>query len=125
MASDAPLDARGLPAGYDLHPQLEITPRETKQLLDAQQKGEAADFVLIDCRLPHEANITKIEPSELIPIQQIHAHAQRLQELRDKKVVVYCRSGGRSLQFAQILKQNGFTDARSMAGGILLWNRAE
>ena len=22
-----------------------------------------------------------------------------------------------------VLKQNGFTDARSMAGGILLWNR--
>lgn len=119
---DKPLDARGLPQGYDLHPQLEITPRETKRLIDARQDN-ADGLILIDCRLPHEAAITKIDGSELIPIQQIHAHADRLKELRDKKVVVYCRSGGRSLQFAQILHRNGFTDARSMAGGILLWNK--
>jgi rhodanese-related sulfurtransferase len=117
MASDAPLDDCGLPTGHELHA-LETTPRETKRLLD-----EHADFVLIDCRLPQEAAITKIEGSELIPIQQIHQHAEKLKAWRDKKVIVYCRSGGRSLQFAQLLKQNGFNDAKSMAGGILLWNR--
>ena len=118
MASDAPLDDRGMPAGYQLHPTLETTPRETKKLLD-----EKADFVLIDCRLPQEAAITKIDGSELIPIQQVQAHAERLKEWRDKKVIVYCRSGGRSMQFAQLLKHNGFHDVKSMAGGILLWNK--
>jgi adenylyltransferase/sulfurtransferase len=118
MASDAPLDDRGLPAGYELHPTLEVTPRETKRLLD-----ERADLVLIDCRLPQEAAITKIEGGELIPIQQVQAHAERLQAWRDKKVIVYCRSGGRSMQFAQLLKHNGFNDVKSMAGGILLWNK--
>lgn len=118
MASAPPLDDRGLPVGYELNSQLEITPRETKRLLD-----EKADFVLIDCRLPQEVAVTKIDGGELIPLQQIQQHAERLESLRDEKIVVYCRSGGRSLQFAQILKRNGFHDVKSMAGGILLWNR--
>lgn len=115
------LDDRGLPAGYELNP-LEISPRETKQLLDSREQG-GEDFILIDCRLPNEAGLTKIDGSELIPLQQIQQHADRLMEWQHKKVVVYCRSGGRSMQFAQILKRNGFTDVKSMAGGILLWNR--
>lgn len=127
-APTAPLDDRGLPVGYDFNPQWEVTPRETKQLLDARAKavdggGEDADFVLIDCRLPHEVAITKVDGSELIPLQQLQQHAERLQEWHDKKIVVMCRSGGRSLQFAQILRRNGFHDVKSMAGGILLWNR--
>jgi rhodanese-related sulfurtransferase len=120
----SPLDDRGLPVGYDFNPQWEVTPRETKQLLDARAGGdEEADFVLIDCRLPHEVAITKIDGSELIPLQQIQQHADRLKEWQDRKIVVMCRSGGRSLQFTQILRRNGFHDVKSMAGGILLWNR--
>lgn len=123
MSDQDQLDPRGLPADYQLHPMLEITPRETKALLDARAAGSEEDFILIDCRLPSEAAITKIDGGELIPIQQMQAHAERLQEWRDSKVVIYCRSGGRSMQFAQVLKQNGFNDVKSMAGGILLWNR--
>ena len=51
---------------------------------------------------------------------------QRMGELKgheNEKVVVHCRSGQRSLQFAQLLRQQGFKDAKSMAGGILLWNK--
>ena len=118
---NSPLDANGLPVGHTLHP-LETTPRETKKLLDARAAGEA-DFVLIDCRLPQEVAVTTIAGSELIPLQQMQAHAETLMALRDKKVIVYCRSGGRSLQFVQVLAQNGFADVKSMAGGILLWNR--
>lgn len=122
MATDSNLDERGLPVGTQLHPTLEITPRETKALLDARAKGEE-DFVLIDCRLPNELLITKIDGAEHIPLQQIQLHAEKLKGWRDKKTIVYCRSGGRSLQFAQILKQNGFEDVKSMAGGVLLWNK--
>ncbi len=115
---DLKLDDRGLPLGHAFNPAMETTPRETKKFLD-----EKADFVLIDCRLPQELALTKIEGAEHIPLQQIQQHADRLMQWRDRKVIVYCRSGGRSLQFANILKQNGFVDVKSMAGGILLWNK--
>ncbi len=112
------LDERGLPKGYPFKPDWEITPRDVKKMLDAKE-----DFVFIDCRLPNEYQITKIDGAKLIPLQQI---AQRFGELRgneEKKVIVHCKVGGRSMQFAQILKQQGFKDVRSMAGGILLWNK--
>jgi rhodanese-related sulfurtransferase len=37
-------------------------------------------------------------------------------------IIVYCRSGGRSLMVAEALQNAGF-DAKSMAGGILEWER--
>jgi sulfur-carrier protein adenylyltransferase/sulfurtransferase len=89
-----------------------------KSLLDQKK-----DFVFIDCRLPNEHAITHIEGTKLIPVQQL---GQRIGELRGtegKQVIVHCRSGARSMQFAQILKQQGWKDVKSMAGGILLWNK--
>jgi molybdopterin/thiamine biosynthesis adenylyltransferase/rhodanese-related sulfurtransferase len=115
---DPSLDDRGLPPGYAFKPDWEVTPREVKGMLD---RGEP--FVFIDCRLPNEAAITAIPGATLIPLQQL---AQRFGEIKDRyqeKVVVHCRSGARSLQFTQALRQAGFKDVKSMAGGILLWNK--
>ena len=36
---------------------------------------------------------------------------------KDEKIVVHCKSGGRSMQFTQALRQAGFKDVKSMAGG--------
>ncbi|MGD0768485.1 MAG: molybdopterin-synthase adenylyltransferase MoeB [Tepidisphaeraceae bacterium] len=116
--SDPSLDSRGLPPGYAFKPDWEITPREVKSLLD-----QSNDFLLIDCRLPSEQAITRIDSAKLIPLQQL---AQRIGELKgheQDKIVVHCKSGGRSMQFTQILRQQGFKDVKSMAGGILLWNK--
>jgi molybdopterin/thiamine biosynthesis adenylyltransferase/rhodanese-related sulfurtransferase len=116
--SDPSLDQRGLPPNYPFDPNWEVTPREVKTMLD-----EHKPFVFIDCRLPNEYAITKIDGAKLIPLQEI---AQRFGELKgheSEKVVVHCKSGGRSMKFAQLLRQNGFKDVRSMAGGILLWNK--
>jgi adenylyltransferase/sulfurtransferase len=111
------LDANGLPPGYQFKPDWEVTPREVKSLLD---KGEK--FVFIDCRLPNEYQITKIEGAKLIPLQQLAGRIGELRGQENERVIVHCRTGGRSLQFAQILRQQGFKDVKSMAGGILLWN---
>jgi adenylyltransferase/sulfurtransferase len=115
---DPSLDARGLPPGHKFNPDWEVTPREVKSLLDQKQ-----DFLFVDCRLPNEQAITSIPAAKLIPLQQL---AQRMGELKGHekdKVIVHCKSGGRSMQFTQILRQQGFKDVKSMAGGILLWNK--
>ncbi|MGD0140826.1 MAG: molybdopterin-synthase adenylyltransferase MoeB [Tepidisphaeraceae bacterium] len=116
--SDPSLDSRGLPLGYAFKPDWEITPREVKSLLDQNN-----NFLFIDCRLPSEQAIARIDSAKLIPLQQL---AQRIGELKGHerdKIVVHCKSGGRSMQFTQILRQQGFKDVKSMAGGILLWNK--
>jgi rhodanese-related sulfurtransferase len=91
---------------------------DVKSLIDSKQP-----FVFIDCRLPNEHAITHIEGAQLIPLQQLPQRIGELKGHESEKVIVHCRSGARSLQFAQILKQQGFKDVRSMAGGILLWNK--
>jgi molybdopterin/thiamine biosynthesis adenylyltransferase/rhodanese-related sulfurtransferase len=112
------LDARGLPPGYLFKPDWEITPREVKSMLDKRES-----FYFVDCRLPNEYQITHIEGAELIPLQQMAQHRAQLEQHRNDRIVVHCKSGGRSMQFTQALRQAGFKDVKSMAGGILLWNK--
>ncbi|MFN4243077.1 MAG: molybdopterin-synthase adenylyltransferase MoeB [Tepidisphaerales bacterium] len=111
-------DERGLPLGYPFQAEWEVTPREVKAKLDRGEK-----FVFIDCRLPHEAQITKIDGTTLIPLQQISQHLEALREHEDDEIIVHCKMGGRSLQFAEILRRQGFSNVKSMAGGIILWNK--
>ena len=112
------LDARGLPPGYAYKPDWEITPREVKSMLDKREK-----FYFVDCRLPNEYQITHIAGTELIPLQQLAQNIDKLRQHQNEKIVVHCKSGGRSMQFTQALRQAGFKDVKSMAGGILLWNK--
>jgi sulfur-carrier protein adenylyltransferase/sulfurtransferase len=111
-------DDRGLPQGYAFKPDWEVTPREVKAMLDGGEQ-----FLFIDCRLPNEYQITHIEGTQLIPLQHL---SQRFEELRphaDEKIIVHCKSGGRSMNFTQALRKSGFKDVKSMAGGISLWNK--
>jgi adenylyltransferase/sulfurtransferase len=118
-AAPAPnLDARGLPPGYAFKPDWEVTPREVKSMLDKEEK-----FFFVDCRLPNEYQITHIEGTELIPLQQMGQYRDKLAEHKDEAIIVHCKSGGRSLQFTQALRQAGYKNVTSMAGGILLWNK--
>ena len=48
---------------------------------------------------------------------------QALESHKNDPVVVHCKSGGRSLQVTQLLRQQGFKNVKSMAGGISLWNK--
>jgi len=112
------LDEKGLPPGYQFKPDWEVTPREVKSLMDNRE-----DFVFVDCRMPNEHQITHIEGAKLIPLQQIGSRMSELAPHKSQKIIIHCRSGARSLQFAQMLRQNGFKDVKSMAGGILLWNK--
>lgn len=41
---------------------------------------------------------------------------------RDDKIVVLCRSGGRSGRAARALESTGFGRVASMAGGMIKWN---
>src|SRR5699024_5608046 len=110
------LNENGLPEDYPFKEHWEIAPRQVKQMLDS---GE--DFLLIDCRKPDEWDTCHIEGAKLIPIQQVAHHYDQLEKDRDKKIVIHCHSGGRSMKMTQMLRHSGFKDVKSMAGGIDLW----
>ena len=117
-----PLDARGLPVGYPFKPDWEATPRETKRLRESA--GEHA-FVLLDCRRPEEWQATHIDGATHIPMADIERRAEELEAddgSRSTPIVVHCHHGMRSLKVTATLRALGFTNVRSMAGGIDLWS---
>jgi len=93
-----------------------ITVEELKSRLDA---GEAVN--IIDVREPHENaefNIGGI----LIPLGKIQTmQIDEIEDLKDKELIVYCRSGNRSGQACQYLDSFGFTNTKNLAGGMLAW----
>lgn len=96
---------------------LEISPTETKQLLDQ------SEIVLIDCREPEEFEVAKIEGAVLLPTSQWPEVHKRLDEFEGSRIVVHCHHGMRSMQVVHWMRQNGFPDAQSMQGGIAAWSQ--
>ena len=85
---------------------------------DYQAQFGAAEHVLIDVRTPEEFASGHIADAVNIPVDQL---ASRLSEVpQDKPVVLYCRSGNRSGQAAQILDRAGYTQIYDL-GGIVTW----
>ncbi len=113
-----PLDDRGLPPGYPLNTEWEVTPREARAML----ADPASGAVLIDCRRPDEHAAARIDGSILAPLQELGARLDELLAHADKTVIVHCHHGRRSMQATQFLRANGFENVRSMAGGIDLWS---
>jgi rhodanese-related sulfurtransferase len=96
----------------------EIAPFEVKQKLDAGER-----LVLIDVRRPDEHQITRIEGAELIPMDTIPAHLDRLDQLADEAtLVVFCHHGIRSANVVNWLRGQGVENSQSMAGGIDRWS---
>ena len=81
-----------------------------------------AGVFLIDVREPDEYAPGHIPGITLIPMGEV---AGRLAELpRDKEIIVTCRTGNRSGQVADLLRQQGFTNVHNMSGGIVAWEEA-
>ncbi|HAJ38754.1 MAG TPA: rhodanese-like domain-containing protein [Chloroflexi bacterium] len=84
------------------------------------QFGAGVDHLLLDVRTPEEFNSGHIPGAVNISVDQL---AQRLSEVpQDKPVVLYCRSGNRSNQAAQILDRAGYTQIYDL-GGIVTWQQ--
>ncbi len=94
----------------------EITPGEL-----ATRLVDGARPVLIDVREAWEWQIGSIDGSLHIPLGELPAHVEGLD--KTQPVVAYCHHGARSLAAARILWGAGFTDVRSLRGGIDAWAR--
>jgi rhodanese-related sulfurtransferase len=93
-----------------------ITVEELKQKIDSGEKVN-----LIDVREPHEFEEANIG-GRLVPLGKVQSlQVEDLEDLKDKEVIVYCRSGRRSMFACQVLDQLGFKETYNLEGGILDW----
>lgn len=86
-----------------------------------QQLQSGADLLLIDCREPDEHAIVSIAAAKLIPLGELPDRLIELESHRDRPIVVHCHLGMRSLRAARWLREQGFSQAQSLAGGIEQW----
>lgn len=82
---------------------------------------DGAKIRLIDVREPHERSISSLPGEELIPLGQL---ASRLHELDSaQEMVLFCKSGVRSIRALELLVSAGFKRVKNLKGGINAWAR--
>jgi sulfur-carrier protein adenylyltransferase/sulfurtransferase len=92
----------------------EITPRDLKEKLDRDE-----DIFILDVREPHEYQISNLR-GHLIPLGELPRRVHELDSARE--IVVHCRTGKRSAQAVDFLRQAGFRKVYNLHGGILSWS---
>lgn len=94
----------------------EITATDLKAAMD-----EGRTPHLVDVREHFERNISDLPEvgQQRIPMKQVPEQMAGIP--KDREVVVYCRSGGRSGQVVQYLRAQGWTDVANLKGGVLAW----
>ncbi len=95
----------------------EIEPAEVARMLREQE-----DFVLLDCRTAEEHETAHISGAMLIPLQELSVRLGELRLHEERLIVVHCHKGKRSMTVTAVLRELGFENVRSMAGGIDRWS---
>lgn len=90
---------------------------------------EKPGLLLVDVREPSEHEHGHLRNAHLVPRGILEAaadlnypkHDERLYTAREKPVVLYCATGGRSAMAALVLEMMGFREVYSLAGGFMKW----
>ena len=94
---------------------MNITAEEAKKIMDTE-----SEYVILDVRTEEEFAQGHIPGAILIPDYEIREEAESSLPDKDALILVYCRSGRRSKNAAQILLELGYTNIREF-GGIIDW----
>lgn len=93
-----------------------ISALELKKLRENGMKMQ-----LIDVRGVEEWNFVRIEGARHIPKSEIMSGAALSQLNKDDFIVLHCKMGVRSRDALIEMQEQGFTNVRSLDGGILAW----
>lgn len=76
-------------------------------------------FILLDVRTEAEYNTNRIPNAINIPLNDLDSQVEQLLPYQDEKVVIYCRSGKRSIYSAHLLEEYGFKHLYNLNKGII------
>ncbi|WP_195937954.1 rhodanese-like domain-containing protein [Romboutsia sp. 1001713B170131_170501_G6] len=89
---------------------------DNKKLKELMKKE---DTILIDIRTREEYEENNIENSINIPLNNLLFEIDELEEYKEKNVIVYCRSGHRSVTACNLLHMEGFNKLYNLEKGII------
>lgn len=83
------------------------------------QNDDEDNVTILDVRTAEEFKKDgRLAGAKLIPVDQLAKNLEMLK--KSKKILVYCRSGSRSVYASRVLEKNGFTPI-NMNGGVNAW----
>lgn len=87
-------------------------------------KAEHGTTLVLDVREPWEVETASVTPQNFeLVAYPMHTVPARLQDLpRDRPIACLCHHGGRSMQVAAFLANQGFAHVANIAGGIHAWS---
>ena len=94
----------------------DITPRDLAKRIE---RGD--DIQLVDVREEWEWQISRIPGARLIPLGSLDEMLAEIDPARE--VVLYCKSGVRSLHAAEELIEAGYSRVANLSGGIIRWSQ--
>lgn len=77
--------------------------------------------ILVDVRTPDEYNSDHLKNAKMIDFKADDFKEQITKLPKNNTICVYCRSGNRSRQTKEILKQEGYLRIYNLKGGITAW----
>ena len=90
-----------------------ITPKQAELLIVEDQ-----NVTLLDVRTVDEFKEGHISGATLIPLSKLEKNLDKLKNAKQSQIIVYCRSGNRSVAASRILKAQGFTPLNVKHGMI-------
>jgi adenylyltransferase/sulfurtransferase len=95
----------------------EISCKEAFEMIHSERPP-----ILLDVREPIERYTVHIGGIH-IPMGDVAAKLDELQAYKDTPIIVYCRSGKRSMGVATFLASQGFQSVYNLRGGLLEWQK--
>ncbi len=93
----------------------DLTPQEAVQLINHEAP------LVLDVREHNELSSGVIKGAKHVPMSAIRTRISELDPGKHDSVLVYCRSGSRSLAACRSLKNHGFEHVYNLKGGIIAW----
>ena len=85
------------------------------------EKVKADEWLLIDVRTPEEYAESHIPGAINMPHDQINVFIESHNDMKDKPIIIYCRSGRRALLAMQELEQQQFMNVSHLEGDMMGW----
>lgn len=109
--SDSPKETPAEPVAKD------ISIEESKKLIN---EGEVT--LILDVRNEDEFAEGHLKNAIQIPVDKLKEELGDIEKFKNELVLVYCKTGNRSADAMDILKENGFTNLVHMKDGISKWD---
>lgn len=87
----------------------------------AEKLIAAGECIVIDVRTPEEFAMHRIEGAYLLPVQELRERHGEIPRDSEKKILIVCEHGIRSVNTCRVLAQSGWKNLVNMSGGMAEW----